>query len=125
NDPDPGNDAAAGLEWLESNEPGGNPDAPIANLYEVDVAWVRQPNSSEAVAALLVTAVGTGGWHQLTSWQVPATGIPAEVSTTPPIDGHHPKLKKLEPDAILPETAKKFVTARIRDNGDLWLSTRS
>jgi hypothetical protein len=69
--PNPGNDAAAGLEWLESNEPGINPDAPIANLYEVDVAWVRQPDSREGVAALLVTAVGTGGWHQLTSWQVP------------------------------------------------------
>ncbi len=126
-DPDSGgqgDDATAGFNWLKSNEPGADPAGGSPNLHEVDVAWVRQPDAN-GNAALLVSAAGTGGWHQLTSWRVPATGIPTEAATTPPIDGHHAKIKNLEPDALSASTPKKFVTGRIRDNGDLWLSSRA
>lgn len=123
-DGDRGAGPAAGAAWLKVNSPGADPTGPMNNLREVDVAWVRAPEP-RGTDAFLVSVIGTGGWHQLTSWKVPASGIPAEISTTPGIDGHHPKIKKLEPDSVSPDTVKKFVTGRIRGNGDFWLSSRA
>ena len=117
-------DLDAAADWLSSTDPGADPEGTPDNLREVDVAWVQQPVRNEA-QPLLITAVGTGGWHQLTEWSVSNAGIPVEVATTPPIDGHHPKIRNLEPDVSNATAPKKFVTGRIRDNGDLWLSSRA
>lgn len=121
-----GNDVDVAVAWLENNQLGiEDPKVPQSNLQEVDVAWVRQPNNAEDLPALLVTATGTGAWHRLTSWKVGSDGIPMEVASPSPIEGRHPKIVNLYPDVDLIDPVKNFVTGRIRDNGDFWLSSRA
>jgi hypothetical protein len=122
----PGGDAAAAADWLTNHHPGHHPGGPQANLREVDAAWVRLDTSGGAAGAPggdFVTTAGTGAWHQFTSWRVaPGGGSPAQLATTQPIDGRHPQLKYLSPGN--PGQPARFVSGRIRLDGNLWLSSR-
>ena len=119
-----GTDFDAGVDWLSENDPGVFLDVEPSNLHEVDVAWVQQP-IGETTPALVVSMTGTGGWYQSTLWSIGPTGVPVEVATTPPQDGHHIKIINLQPDVTSPNSPKQFVTGRIRDDGNLWLHSRS
>jgi len=109
--------------WVEANDPGRNRGEPLANLLEVDVAWLRSAGGGGAAGAVaeIVSVVGTGAWHQFTSWRVPAGSNPVHVFTTPPVDGHHAKVRLLGGPGGA--EAPMFLTGRIRGNGDIFLSS--
>ena len=92
-----------------------------ANLREVDVAYLGI-NTTDT--GLLVTATGSGAQHQLTSWSLGSgTGQPSLLVSTPPIDGHHPQIERLSGLASL-AGEPPFVTAAIRSDGNVWVSSR-
>ncbi|MES2707515.1 MAG: hypothetical protein V4726_13035 [Verrucomicrobiota bacterium] len=113
-------DTETALDWANHRDPGIDTGPAKASLREVSVAFVRKNPASGA--ADVVTAVGSGAWHQLTSWRAGA-GNPVALFTAPPVDGHHPKVLLLSPakDTNVP----KFLSGRIRPDGSLWLSCRS
>jgi hypothetical protein len=117
-------DRERGIRWLAENDEGASGGGAAGDLREVAVAWVREP-VGDNVPALFVTATGTGAWHQLTGWRVPASGTPQALATTPPIEGRFLRIAKLLPDEGGPAAPKRFVTARIAPTGDLWLSSRA
>ncbi len=117
-------DCDAALDWLATNELGGNPGGATNNLREVDVAYLQSFLLGRSQFNFLVTAIGTGGWHQLSSWNLAtATANPTHLHTTPPIEGHHPKVKNLPVGNNL-QGQPRFVSGTIRSNGNLFLSSR-
>lgn len=118
-------DTEVAAQWVAQNDRGITTGTPPPNLREVDVAFIREIEvpSTGAVGADLVTATGTGAWHQLTSWRSGFTPNPSQLATTPPIQGHHPQVHLLDPPAVA--GAPKFLTGRIASDGNLWLSSRS
>lgn len=97
-----------------------DPD-PGSNLREVDVAFLGQNTSGNG---FLVSIVGSGAQHQLSSWELSSVaGQPTLLETTSPINGHHPKIERLSGLASLVGNPP-FVTGRIIDNGDMFLSSR-
>ncbi|EDY84040.1 FG-GAP repeat domain protein [Verrucomicrobiia bacterium DG1235] len=117
-------DFDAALDWLSDKTPGTAPTGTPDNLSEVDVAWIRQPIGT-TTPALLATAVGTGGWHQLSTWSVSAAGVPVEEMTSPPIEGFDPQLITLPMEGNPASNPHRFVSGRLRVDGNLWLSSRS
>ncbi len=118
-------DTEMAAQWVAQNDRGITTGTPPPNLREVDVAFIREievPSTGE-VGADLVTATGTGAWHQLTSWRSGFTPNPSQLATTPPIQGHHPQVHLLDPPAVA--GAPIFLTGRIASDGNLWLSSRS
>lgn len=113
-------DTDTAMDWANKHDPGIDSGPAKATLREVAVTFVRRNAASGA--ADVVTAAGSGAWHQLTSWRAGA-GNPSALFTAPPVDGHHPKLVLLSP--AKDEAAPKFVSGRIRPDGSLWLSCRS
>ena len=117
-------DTVVAANWAETHDLGVSTGTPPPNLREVDVAYIRNyPNPSGGAGADLVTATGTGAWHQLTSWRVGSGPNPVQLATTPPIEGHHPQVHLLSPPANA--AVPKFITGRIAVDGNLWLSCRS
>ncbi|MCU0781796.1 MAG: FG-GAP-like repeat-containing protein, partial [Akkermansiaceae bacterium] len=120
----PGGDMVHAAGWLADHHPGIHPGGPQANLREVDVAWVRhQAGAAVATTADAVVVVGTGEWHQLSSWRHTTDApVPALLRTMLPLDGGYPQLHFLNPGpAGLPA---RFVSGRLRADGNLWLSSR-
>lgn len=90
-------------------------------LREVDVAYL---GGTPAGDGLLVSVTGSGAQHQFTSWNLAqAGGQPTALVTEPPSSGHHPKLLRLSGLASLVGNPP-FVTGTIRDDTNLWLSSR-
>ncbi len=117
-------DVIAAADWAHSNDLGLSTGKPLPNLREVDVAYIREySGTGRPDGADLVTATGTGAWHQLTSWRVGAGPNPVQLATTPPVEGHHPQVHLLSPPANA--AVPKFITGRIAVDGNLWLSCRS
>ncbi|MCH6256312.1 FG-GAP-like repeat-containing protein [Puniceicoccaceae bacterium K14] len=117
-------DLDAALDWLSDKTPGTAPTGTADNLSEVDVAWIRQPFGT-TTPALLATAVGTGGWHQLSTWSVSEAGVPVEITTSSPIEGFDPQLVTLPIEGNPASSPHRFVSGRLRVDGNLWLSSRS
>jgi hypothetical protein len=116
-------DTVAAAEWAETNDPGKYAGAPQANLREVDAAFIRAASGAAGGSgADIVTAAGTGGWHQLTSWRATGGANPAPLATTPPLPGHHALVHNLAPARS--GAPQFFLTGRVAQD-TLWLSTRS
>ncbi len=113
----PGGDHQAALDWIA-----GHP-AP-ARLREVAMTHVG--GSPEGpTQTKLVTATGTGGWLKLSSWTLnPGTLDPVHLQDTQPIPGWNAKLHTLEPPLSPTLTLNPFVSGRLREDGNLWLTTR-
>lgn len=91
------------------------------NLREVDVASLGGTPGGDG---LLVSVAGSGAQHQLSSWLVPdMTGAPQLRDTTAPIDGHHARVAFL-PTVGIVTGQPRFASAAIRDDGNIWVSSR-
>ncbi len=113
----PGGDHQAGLDWVA-----GHP-AP-ARLREVALAHVGGSPEGPTQTAL-VTATGTGGSFKLSSWTLnPGTLAPIHLQDTAAIDGWNAQLHPLEPPVSPTLTLNPFVNGRLREDGNLWLTTR-
>jgi hypothetical protein len=113
----PGGDHQAASDWINSN-------APRPRLREVALAHIGgSPNGPTQTK--LVTAAGTGGWLKLSSWTLnPGTTDPTHLQDTTPFEGWNAKLHVLEPPLSPTLSLNPFVNGRIREDGNLWLTTR-
>lgn len=91
----------------------------MGQLREVDVAFLGAATTSQG---RLVSVAGTGAQHQLTSWSVSLAGLPTQLETTPPINGHHPRVKWLPGVGLA--GSPRFVTSTIVADGNIFLSSR-
>ncbi|MGE3164903.1 MAG: hypothetical protein AB7O52_08350 [Planctomycetota bacterium] len=92
---------------------------PVGQLREVDVAFL---GSTTGGVGRVVSVTGTGAQHQLTSWSVSNAGALTELATTAPIDGHHPRVKRLA--GVGTASTPRFVTSTILADGNLFLTSR-
>lgn len=117
-------DTLVAADWAKTHDLGLSTGTPSPNLREVDVAYIRDySGTGGGNGADLVTAAGTGAWHQLTSWRVGSGPNPVQLATTPTVEGHHPQVHLLSPPANA--AVPKFITGRIDAFGNFWLSCRS
>lgn len=113
----PGGDHQAAQDWIAGQ--GGQ-----ARLREVALAHIGG-NPNGPTQTKLVTATGTGGWLKLSSWTLnPATHDPLPLQDTAPFAGWNAKLHVLEPPLSPTLALNPFVSGRIRDDDNLWLTTR-
>lgn len=113
----PGGDHQAALDWIAGN-------APQPRLREVALAHIGG-SPSGPTQTKLVTAAGTGGWLKLSSWTLnPGTTDPTHLLDTVPFEGWNAKLHVLEPPLSPTLSLNPFVSGRLRDDGNLWLTTR-
>jgi len=113
----PGGDHQAAQDWIAGN-------LPQPRLREVALAHIGgSPNGPTQTK--LVTATGTGGWLKLVSWTLnPGTHDPLPLHETAPFEGWNAKLHVLEPPLSPALSLNPFVSGRIREDGNLWLTTR-
>jgi hypothetical protein len=113
----PGGDRTYAEQWIIQNGP-----APAGKLREVTVAHLGG-SPQGPTQTRLVTAAGTGGFLQLSSWTIqPATHQPIHLQDTPTLEGYNAKLEVLEPPLSPTLTINLFVHGRIRQDGNLWLT---
>ncbi|MCA8961022.1 MAG: FG-GAP repeat protein [Planctomycetes bacterium] len=94
---------------------------PSDNLREVDVAYLGIATADEG---RLVSVTGSGAQHQLTSWSIASlNGLPSLLVKSAPINGHHARVERLS--GLLSIAGEPpFVSAAIRADGNLWVSSR-
>jgi CubicO group peptidase (beta-lactamase class C family) len=113
----PGGDHQAAQDWIAGN-------APQPRLREVALAHIGG-SPDGPTQTKLVTATGTGGWLKLSSWTLnPGTTDPTPLQDTAPFEGWNAKLHVLEPPLSPTLSLNPFVSARLRDDANLWLTTR-
>ena len=113
----PGGDRTYAEQWITQNGP-----APTGKLREVTIAHLGGTPQGPTQTRL-VTATGSGGFIQLSSWTVqPATHQPIHLQDTPTLEGYNAKLEVLEPPLSPALTINLFVHGRIRQDGNLWLT---
>lgn len=113
----PGGDHQAAQDWIAGN-------APQPRLREVALAHLGG-SPGGPTQTKLVTATGTGGWLKLSSWTLnPDTTDPTHLQDTAPFEGWNAKLDVLEPPLSPTLSLNPFVSGRLRDDGNLWLTTR-
>ena len=113
----PGGDHQAAQDWIAGN-------APPPRLREVALAHIGG-SPGGPTQTKLVTATGTGGWLKLSSWTLnPGTTDPTHLLDTLPFEGWNAKLHVLEPPLSPALSLNPFVSGRLRDDENLWLTTR-
>ena len=113
----PGGDHQAAQDWIAGN-------APQPRLREVALAHIGG-SPDGPTQTKLVTATGTGGWLKLSSWTLnPGTTDPTHLQDTAPFEGWNAKLHVLEPPLSPTLSLNPFVSGRLRDDGNVWLTTR-
>jgi hypothetical protein len=112
-----GGDRAHAEQWITQNGP-----ARTGKLREVTVAHLGGSPQGPAQTRL-VTAAGTGGFIQLSSWTIaPDTHQPIHLQNAPQLEGYNAKLHVLEPSLSPTLSINLFVHGRIRQDGNLWLT---
>lgn len=111
----PGGDHGAANKYAQENGTGPG------RLREVAAAHVGGSPQGPTTTKLL-TASGTGGFFKLSSWNVDGGGQLAHLQDTAVLEGHHIKLHTLSPPLSPNLTLNLVVSARIREDDNLWLT---
>lgn len=114
---DSGGDRQTALDWIAGN-------AAPARLREVALAHIGG-SPGGPTQTQIVTAAGTGGWFKLSSWTLnPGTLDPTHLQDTAPLEGWNAKLHVLEGPVSPSLGLNPFISGRIREDQNLWLTTR-
>jgi hypothetical protein len=112
-----GGDRQAALDWIAGN-------LGQARLREVALAHIGG-SPLGPTQTKLVTATGTGGWLKLSSWTLdPGTHDPVHLQDTASFEGWNARLEVLEPPLSPTLSLNPFVSGRIGEDENLWLSVR-